>query len=83
MWLNSFRNNVYAMCMTRTNIDLDVEMVDKVMAKYGLKTKKAAVDFALRRAAGPPLSKEFLLGLEGIGWEGDLDEMRGSRVEES
>jgi Arc/MetJ family transcription regulator len=52
------------------------------MAKYGLSTKKAAVDFALRRAAGPPLGKQFLLDLEGIGWQGDLDEMRGSRVEE-
>jgi Arc/MetJ family transcription regulator len=68
--------------MTRTNIDLDDEVVDRVMAKYGLKTKKAAVDLALRRAAGPPLTKEFLLDLEGIGWEGDLDEMRGSRVED-
>jgi Arc/MetJ family transcription regulator len=69
------------MCMTRTNIDLDDDIVTQVMEKYGLKTKKAAVDYALRRAAGPPLSKEFLLSLEGIGWEGDLDEMRDDRVE--
>jgi Arc/MetJ family transcription regulator len=68
--------------MTRTNIDLDDEVVDRVMTKYGLKTKKAAVDLALRRAAGPPLTKEFLLDLEGIGWEGDLDEMRGDRAED-
>jgi len=67
--------------MTRTNIDLDDDIVARVMEKYGLKTKKAAVDYALRRAAGPPLSKEFLLGLEGIGWVGDLDEMRDDRVE--
>jgi len=65
--------------MTRTNVDLDDELVSKVMDKYGLDTKKAAVDFALRRAVGPPLTKEFLRGLEGIGWEGDLDEMRDSR----
>ena len=69
------------MCMTRTNIDLDDGIVTRVMERYGLKTKKAAVDYALRRAAGPPLSKEFLLGLEGIGWVGDLDEMRDDRVE--
>lgn len=67
--------------MTRTNIDLDDEIVGTVMEKYGLPTKKAAVDFALRRAAGPPLTKEFLLDLEGIGWEGDLDEIRESRIE--
>ena len=67
--------------MTRTNIDLDDEIVTRVMEKYGLKTKKAAVDYALRRAAGPLLTKEFLLSLEGIGWEGDLDEMRDDHVE--
>jgi Arc/MetJ family transcription regulator len=75
-------SKVYPRCMTRTNIDLEDEVVALVMAKYGLKTKKAAVDFALRRAAGPPLTEEFLLGLEGIGWEGDLDELRASRLEE-
>jgi Arc/MetJ family transcription regulator len=25
---------------------------------------------------GVPLSKEFLLGLRGVGWTGDLDELR-------
>ena len=37
--------------------------------------KKAAVDFALRRCR-LPLTREFLLGLEGVGWEGDLDDLR-------
>ncbi len=41
-----------------------------------LPTKKAAVDLALRRLVGPDLSPAFLAGLRGVGWEGDLAEMR-------
>lgn len=68
--------------MGRTNIDIDDELVAEAMRKYGLRTKKDAVDLALRKLVGPRLSPEFLDGLEGIGWEGDLDEMRGSSVED-
>lgn len=64
------------MCMSRTNIDIDDELVTEAMRKYGLKTKKEAVDLALRRLVGPRLSVEFLESLEGSGWEGDLDAMR-------
>jgi Arc/MetJ family transcription regulator len=70
--------SVYHGCMTRTNVDLDDELVTVVMQRFNLRTKKDAVDFALRRLAGPPLTKEFLVGLRGIGWEGDLAEMRTS-----
>ncbi|WP_433275654.1 type II toxin-antitoxin system VapB family antitoxin [Pseudonocardia xinjiangensis] len=67
--------------MSRTNIDLDDELVAEAMRRYGLRTKKEVVDLALRRLVGPRLSPEFLEGLEGIGWEGDLDEMRTSKIE--
>lgn len=66
--------------MTRTNIDIDDELVAEVMRRFGLTMKKEAVDLALRRLVGPRLSPEFLQGLEGIGWEGDLDEMRASKI---
>ncbi len=66
------------MCMTRTNIDLDDELVARVMKKYGLRTKKDAVDFALRKAAGPKVTSEFLAEFEGIGWDGDLDQIRNN-----
>ncbi len=66
--------------MSRTNIDIDDELIGEAMRRYGLKTKKDAVDLALRRLVGPRLSPEFLASLEGIGWEGDLDEMRSSSV---
>jgi len=67
--------------MTRTNIDLDDTLVEAAMRKYHLSTKKDAVDLALRRLVGTPVSKEFLLSLRGMGWEGDLDEMRDDKVE--
>jgi Arc/MetJ family transcription regulator len=67
--------------MTRTNIDIDDDLVEAAMRKYGLKTKKDAVDLGLRRLVGTPVTKEFLLSLRGMGWEGDLDQMRDDRVE--
>src|SRR5205085_2080469 len=38
--------------MTRTNIEIDDELVGRVMKRYELKTKKEAVDLALRQLAG-------------------------------
>ena len=67
--------------MSRTNIDLDDDLVAEVMRRYRVTTKKDAVDLALRRLVGEPLTTEFLLSLEGIGWHGDLDEMRDDPVE--
>ena len=68
--------------MTRTNIDLDDDLVAKAMRKYNLRTKREAVERALRRLVGPRLTPSFLAGLRGIGWEGDLDEMRAGRSAE-
>jgi Arc/MetJ family transcription regulator len=62
--------------MARTNIDIDDHLVAEVMRRFGVSTKKEAVDLALRRLVGAPLTKEFLLGLEGVGWDGDLDALR-------
>ncbi|MPZ96461.1 MAG: type II toxin-antitoxin system VapB family antitoxin [Propionibacteriales bacterium] len=66
--------------MARTNIDLDDDLVAEVMRRYGVATKKDAVDLALRRLVGTPLTTEFLLGLEGVGWDGDLGEIRNDAV---
>lgn len=62
--------------VARTNIEIDAELIDKVMARYDLPTKRAAVDYALRRLLGSPMTLEEALGMQGFGWEGDLDEMR-------
>jgi Arc/MetJ family transcription regulator len=63
--------------MSRTNIDIDDELIAGVMARFGLKTKREAVEFALRALHVEPLTREQMLELEGIGWEGDLEAMRG------
>jgi Arc/MetJ family transcription regulator len=65
--------------MVRTNVVVDEALVAKVMELYGLRTKRDAIDFALRRTAGES-DRTKALELEGIGWEGDLDEMRRSRI---
>lgn len=65
------------MCMARTNIDIDEELLARVMRKYGLKTKREAVDFALRRAA-PVMTPDEILAMAGTGWDGDLDEIRNN-----
>jgi Arc/MetJ family transcription regulator len=62
--------------MARTNIEIDDELVAAVMRRYDVRTKKDAVDLALRRLVGEPVSSEYLLGLEGSGWGGSLDELR-------
>lgn len=64
--------------MGRTNVVVDEKLVRKVMKMYGLHTKKAAIDFALRSVAGAD-DRRAMLDLEGSGWDGDLDEMRRGR----
>ena len=73
---------VYRMCMSRTNIDLDDALVAEVMRRYGVTTKKEAIDLALRRLVGAPLSRDFLMSLEGIGWENSLDDLRREQPNE-
>ncbi|MBE7190324.1 type II toxin-antitoxin system VapB family antitoxin [Jatrophihabitans endophyticus] len=63
--------------MSRTNIDLDDDAVADVMARFGFKTKRDAVNYALRALHVEPLTREQMLDLEGVGWDGDLDAMRG------
>ena len=63
-------------CMGRTNIDIDDEVIRRVQAAYGLRTKREAVDFALRRLLVEPFTRREALAAEGSGWDGDLDELR-------
>jgi Arc/MetJ family transcription regulator len=62
--------------MGRTNIEIDDELVERVMRRYRLPSKRAAVDLALRRLAGDPMSRDEALAMEGNGWAGDLDALR-------
>jgi Arc/MetJ family transcription regulator len=65
-----------AVSTTRTNIELDDDLVEAAMRLYGTRSKKATVDLALRRLVGARLSMDEAIAMEGSGWEGDLDRMR-------
>ena len=62
--------------MTRTNIEIDDDLMERAMQRYGFRTKRETVDYALRRIVRKPLTREEFLALEGTGWAGDLDELR-------
>ena len=66
--------------MTRTNLELDEELVAEAMRRYGLPSRRAAVDFALRRLVGDALTQQEALDMEGTGWDANLDELRASRI---
>jgi Arc/MetJ family transcription regulator len=67
---------VYDGVVGRTNIEIDDELIERVMQIYRLPSKREAVDLALRKLAGEPMSREEMLEMEGVGWGGDLDEIR-------
>ncbi len=56
---------VYPQTMARTNIDIDQELLRIVMQRYGLHTKREAVELALRRLAGEPMTREEALAMQG------------------
>jgi Arc/MetJ family transcription regulator len=60
----------------RTNIDIDDALLTEAMKATGLTTKKATVEEALKRVVKASRQRKALEDLRGIGWEGDLDEMR-------
>ncbi len=66
--------------MARTNIDIDDKACAEIMRRYRLKTKRDAVNLALRMLAAQALSLEDARRLRGSGWEGDLATMRRTRV---
>ncbi|MCY4176607.1 MAG: type II toxin-antitoxin system VapB family antitoxin [Acidimicrobiaceae bacterium] len=65
--------------MSRTNIDIDEEACVSVMRRYGLRTKRDAVNLALRTLAVEPMALDEALAMQGSGWEGDLEQMRADR----
>jgi len=71
---------VYSPGMTRTNIDIDDDLVNRAMRTFGMRTKREAVHLALERLlGGGPMSLEEQLDMEGVGWDGDLDALRSNR----
>lgn len=66
------------MSAMRTNIEIDDVLIERAMQMYGCKTKREAVDLALRKLIGDPMTLEEALAMEGSGWGGDLDAMRAA-----
>lgn len=67
---------MYFGLVTRTNIEINDKLIERVMQIYRLPSKREAVDLALRKLAGEPMGREEMLAMEGVGWGGDLDEIR-------
>jgi Arc/MetJ family transcription regulator len=55
--------------MSRTNIDIDDELMAAAMEATGQKTKKGAVEAALRLVARRKRLKRAINDLAGIGWD--------------
>lgn len=63
---------VYIRDMARTNIDIDDQLLSVVMRRYGLHTKTEAVDLALRRLAGVPMTIDEALDMRGASLIADV-----------
>lgn len=62
----------------RTNIDIDEALLVRAMQALGIESESDAINEALRRLIILQ-QQEALRGLRGLGWEGDLDDMRTSK----
>ena len=63
----------------RTNIEIDDKLMAQALKLTGLPTKRAVVEEGLRLLVQVRRQAQALKTLKGLGWEGDLDEMRRDR----
>lgn len=63
----------------RTNIIIDDDLLSEAMAATGAKTKTDAIHEALRQTVRAHKQLESFRALKGLGWDGDLDDMRTSK----
>jgi Arc/MetJ family transcription regulator len=66
----------------RTNIVIDEKLIKQGMKYTGIRTKKGVVDFALRELIKKRERKKILLLKGKLPWEGNLEEMRKSRLDD-
>ena len=64
----------------RTNIDIDDALLAEAMKASGQTTKRATVEQGLKLLVRLKRQREALDDIEGLGWEGNLDEMRQGRI---
>jgi Arc/MetJ family transcription regulator len=55
--------------MSRTNIEIDDDLIAAAMRMYRLDSKRSAVDLALRRLVGEPVSRDEVLAMRGTGFD--------------
>ena len=67
--------------MGRTNIEIDDELMQAAMERFGLTTKRSVVELALQRLMASSVDADFRRTLAGTGWSGDLDSMREATSE--
>jgi len=66
--------------MSRTNIELNDKILKEAMKMTHIRTKKDLVNYALDELV-KRLRRKKMLELEGkVKWEGNLNELRASRV---
>jgi Arc/MetJ family transcription regulator len=53
------------MSKVRTNIEIEDIHVQRIMDRYGVRTKTEAVELALRHLAGQPMSRDEALAMRG------------------
>lgn len=63
----------------RTNIEIDDALLARAMTSSGLTTKRATVEEGLRLLVRVRRQARALAELKGLGWDGDLDELRRGR----
>ena len=67
----------------RTNIVIEDELIKKCIEYTGLKTKKEVVNFALLELIQRKERKEILRLKGKLHWEGDLEDMRRNRLNDT
>ncbi|EKB47425.1 type II toxin-antitoxin system VapB family antitoxin [Cecembia lonarensis] len=60
----------------RTNIEIDQKLIDEILEKTNIKTKKEAVNLALKEFLRLIKLRELSEMAGKIDWSGDLDNMR-------
>jgi Arc/MetJ family transcription regulator len=66
--------------LVRTNIDIDDRLMRQAMRSSGARTKRAAVEEALRLLIQTKAQKSIRRLRGRVAWEGDLDASRLGRV---
>lgn len=64
----------------RTNIEIDDALLSRAMKASGLATKRATVEEGLRLLVQVREQSRAISRLRGLGWDGDLEEMRQTRT---